>query len=164
MQVSYIFAMDRNRGIGFENKLPWRLPADLAFFKKTTLGHPVVMGRRTFDSLGGRTLPGRTNIVLTQNRSYTAEGCEVVHSADEAVERFGGAGELFVIGGTEAFRLFMPYVMRMYITRIEHEFVCDVFFDGLPEREWKLVSSEKGPRDEKNPYDYYFEVYERVDV
>jgi dihydrofolate reductase len=160
VSVSFIFAMDRNRGIGLNNALPWHLPEDLKFFKRVTLGSAILMGRKTYESIG-KALPGRTNIILTQNEAFRAEGCEVVHSIPEVVSRYRDE-ELFVIGGAEVFRLFMSEVTRMYITRIEHAFEADTFFNELPEGEWKLVSSEQGVKDEKNPYEYYFEVYERI--
>jgi dihydrofolate reductase len=159
MSISFIFAMDRNHAIGVNNRLPWRLPADLAFFKRVTMGNPILMGRKTYESIG-KPLPGRENVILTQNTSFTAEGCVVVHSVSEALERYQGQ-ELFVIGGVEAFRLFLPYVDKMYITTIEHEFEADTFFTELDLSGWDQASSERGPQDEKNPYEYYFKVYEK---
>ncbi|WP_306293553.1 dihydrofolate reductase [Paenibacillus sp. 32352] len=161
--ISFIVAMDEQRGIGVDNRLPWHLPADLAFFKRVTSGHTILMGRKTFESIG-RPLPKRRNVILTRDRAFTAEGCEVVHSVEEALERYGAAsesGELFVIGGAEVFRLFMPYADKMYITEIAHRFEADTFLDELDLSGWTIVSREKGPRDEKNPYDYEFVIYER---
>jgi dihydrofolate reductase len=152
--------MDRGRVIGRGNELPWHLPADLKFFKQTTLGHPILMGRKTYESIG-KPLPGRQNIVLTRSADFSAEGCEVVHTPEEAVARFAREDELFVIGGAEIFRLFMPYVDKMYITRIDYDFEGDTYFPEIEKSEWKLVSSEAGTRDEKNPYDYRFEIYLR---
>jgi dihydrofolate reductase len=160
MTISYIVAMGRDRSIGKDNKLPWRLPADLAYFKKTTMGHPILMGRKTYDSIG-RPLPGRTNVVLTRSQDFQAEGCVVVHTAEEAMERFA-AEELFVTGGTEMFRLFMPYADKMYITWIDAEFEADTFFPEYDEALWRLVSEEPGVTDERNPYAYSFRVYERI--
>nr|AIA18731.1 Dihydrofolate reductase [uncultured bacterium] len=159
MSISFIFAMDRNRAIGKDNGLPWHLPADLKFFRKVTMGNPILMGRKTYDSIG-KPLPGRENVILTRNKTFTAEGCVVVHTVAEAIERYRDQ-ELFVIGGVEAFRLFLPHVSRMYITEIEHEFEADTFFTQLDLTGWELVSSEQGPQDEKNPYEYYFRVYEK---
>lgn len=163
MIISFIVAMDERRGIGVDNKLPWHLPADLAFFKKVTTGHTILMGRKTFESIG-RPLPKRRNVVLTRDPHFAAEGCEIVHSVQEAIERYGGdaeGGELFVIGGAEVFRLFMPYADNLYITEIAHRFEADTFFDPIEETEWRVISREQGLRDEKNPYDYEFVVYER---
>ncbi|MEC0228919.1 dihydrofolate reductase [Paenibacillus alba] len=159
MSISFIFAMDRNRAIGLNNTLPWHLPADLKFFKAVTLGHPILMGRKTYDSIG-KPLPGRRNIILTQNPAFQAEGCEVVHSVQEAVEAFQDQ-ELFVIGGAEIFRLFSEVVNRMYITFIEHEFEADTYISELDLSQWSLQSSEQGERNEKNPYEYYFRIYEK---
>ncbi|RTE11677.1 dihydrofolate reductase [Paenibacillus whitsoniae] len=159
MSISFIFAMDRNRAIGVNNKLPWHLPADLKFFKAVTMGHPILMGRKTYESIG-KPLPGRRNVILTQNATYAADGCDVMHSVEEVVEAFRDQ-ELFVIGGAEIFRLFSGSVSKMYITFIEHEFVADTFMSELDLSGWTLVSSEQGVRDEKNPYDYAFRIYER---
>ncbi|GAB7054360.1 dihydrofolate reductase [Paenibacillus sp. YK5] len=166
MTISLIFAMDEARGIGIDNKLPWRLPADLAFFKKTTLGHTILMGRKTYDSIG-KPLPGRRNVILTRDPEFKAEGCEIVHSAKEAVKPYGRGGdkaseELFVIGGAELFGLLLPHADRMYITEIAHRFEADTFFPEIDRTQWRVVSREKGIRDEKNPYDYEFVLYERV--
>jgi dihydrofolate reductase len=159
MSISFIFAMDRNRAIGVNNKLPWHLPGDLKFFKNVTMGHPILMGRKTYESIG-KPLPGRRNVILTQNTAYQAEGCEVIHSVDEAIEAFRDQ-ELFVIGGAEIFKLFTSHVNRMYITYIEDEFEADTFMSDLDLSNWTLVSSEQGERNEKNPYEYYFRIYER---
>ncbi|MCY9657918.1 dihydrofolate reductase [Paenibacillus chondroitinus] len=160
MSISFIFAMDRNRAIGVNNTLPWHLPGDLKFFKSVTMGHPILMGRKTYESIG-RPLPGRRNVILTQNTEFRAEGCEVIHSVDEAVQAFKDQ-ELFVIGGAEIFRLFAEKVDRMYITFIEHEFEADTYMSELDLSEWTLVSSEQGERNEKNPYEYYFRIYQRA--
>lgn len=162
MSISFIFAMDQNRAIGKDNKLPWHLPADLNFFKNVTTGHSILMGRKTYESIG-RPLPRRRNVVLTQNANFTAEGCEVIHAVDEALQRFGDE-ELFVIGGTEMFRLFLPYVTRMYITQIEYKFEADVFFPEMDMKGWRLISNEQGVQDEKNPYVYFFQIYEKKAV
>jgi len=159
VSISFIFAMDRNRAIGLNNKLPWHLPADLKFFKNVTMGHPILMGRKTYDSIG-KPLPGRRNVILTQNREFHAEGCEIVHSVEEAVQQFADE-ELFVIGGAEIFRLMESVVDRMYITYIEHEFEADTHFGEVDMSQWTLLSSEQGVRDEKNPYVYDFRIYER---
>jgi dihydrofolate reductase len=159
MSISFILAMDAQKAIGLNNQLPWRLPADLAYFKRITLNHTVLMGRKTYESMG-KPLPNRINVILTQNKDYTAEGCVIVHSVEEAVDRYKDE-ELFVIGGAEIFRLFMPYVDRMYITRIEHEFAADTFFPDYAADEWQLISSEDGVTNDKNPYTYSFLLYER---
>ncbi|NEW08127.1 dihydrofolate reductase [Paenibacillus sp. SYP-B3998] len=159
MSISFIFAMDRNRAIGINNKLPWHLPADLKFFKSVTMGHPILMGRKTYESIG-KPLPGRRNIILTQNAEFQAEGCEVVHSVDEVVGMFRDE-ELFVIGGAEIFKLLAVNVERKYVTYIDDEFEADTYFAETDLSEWTLVSTEQGERNEKNPYDYYFRIYDR---
>ncbi|MEW9699752.1 dihydrofolate reductase [Paenibacillus sp. SI8] len=162
MSISFIFAMDRNRAIGLKNNLPWHLPADLKFFRLTTTGHPILMGRKTYESIG-KPLPGRRNVILTQNRDFQAEGCDVVHSVQQVVETFRDV-ELFVIGGAEIFNLFAQDVDRMYITYIEHEFEADTYFSEMDMSAWTLVSEEKGGQNEKNPYEYYFRIYDRKKV
>jgi dihydrofolate reductase len=159
MTISLLLAMDRNNGIGIDNKLPWRLPADMAYFKRLTEGHTVLMGRRTYESIG-RPLPNRRNVVVTRDRSWRAAGCEVVHDLGEALERYGREDELFVIGGGEVFAAVMPFADKLYITRIEHEFAADTFFPAVDESVWRLVSRVPGVKDERNPYDYAFLVYE----
>ncbi|MCL6585986.1 MAG: dihydrofolate reductase [Anoxybacillus sp.] len=159
--ISLIVAMDNNRVIGKDNQLPWHLPADLAYFKKTTMGHPIVMGRKTFVSIG-RPLPGRENIIVTRNRSFQAEGCTIIHSvADIKTIASERKEEVFVIGGAEIFQATLPFADRLYITKIDAHFPGDKFFPPFSETDWRLVSSTKGPKDEKNPYDYTFLVYER---
>lgn len=160
MLVSFIVAMGRNKSIGANNQLPWRLPADLAYFKRVTMGHPIVMGRKTYESIG-RPLPGRTNVIVTRDPAFRAEGCVVVHTPEEAIARCGEAEELFVIGGAEIFRLFMPHADKLYITHIDEDFEADTFFREFVESEWTLESEEPGVKDERNPYDYAFRVYSR---
>ncbi|MBX9996073.1 dihydrofolate reductase [Priestia aryabhattai] len=161
MVISFIFAMDKNRLIGKGNSLPWHLPADLKFFKQVTTGHPVVMGRKTHESIG-KPLPGRENIILTRNISYDAKGCTVLNSIS-AIEEMGKKEkkEIFIIGGAEIYKLAFPIADRLYITTIDEEFEGDTYFPEFNESEWRLVSREKGLKDEKNPYDYYFTIYER---
>ncbi|MEO3945707.1 dihydrofolate reductase [Gorillibacterium sp. CAU 1737] len=157
--ITFIVAMGRDRSIGRNNQLPWRLPADLAYFKRTTMGHSILMGRKTFESIG-KPLPGRTNIVATRDEAFQAEGVQVVHSPREAADAFGDQ-ELFVIGGAEIFRLFYPYADRLHLTVIDAVFEADTYFSVWDEAEWKLLSVTPGVTDEKNPYVYEFRVYER---
>jgi dihydrofolate reductase len=158
--LSLIWAMGNNQVIGINNKLPWHLPAELAYFKKVTTGHPIIMGRRTFESIG-RPLPGRTNVVLTRDQAFIAEGVVVVHSAEEVLEQYGRAGA-FVIGGTQVYRQFLPNAERLYITMIEQDFEGDEYFPEIDWSEWRLVDEHMGLQDEKNPYVYSFKVYDRV--
>jgi len=157
--ITFILAMGRNHAIGYRNGLPWRLPADLAYFKRTTMGQTVLMGRKTFESIG-KPLPGRTNIVATRDPDFRAEGVQVVRSPREAAEQFRDR-ELFVIGGAEIFRLFYPYADRLLLTVIDADFAADRFFPEWNEEDWILVSRTPGVTDEKNPYPYEFRVYER---
>ncbi|MCM3162995.1 dihydrofolate reductase [Metabacillus litoralis] len=159
--ISLLVAMDTNRLIGKDNQLPWHLPQDLAYFKKTTLNHKIVMGRKTFESIG-RPLPGRVNIIVTRDQNYSQEGCLVLHSIEDIKELSEQTEEeIFVIGGAEIFQQILPYSDRLYITHIHHEFEGDTYFPKTNEEEWEMVKSEKGIRDEKNPFDYEFVVYEK---
>jgi len=159
--ISFIVAMDKNRVIGKDNKLPWHLPADLAFFKRVTMGNPIIMGRKTFEAIG-RVLPGRENIIVTRDNNYQAEGCRILHSVEEIVEIDKlTKEELFVIGGAEIFKEAFPFAKKLYITLIDEEFTGDTYFPEFVNDEWELVSKEKGQKDEKNPYDYYYLTYIR---
>jgi dihydrofolate reductase len=160
--ISLLVAMDKNQLIGKDNDLPWRLPADLAYFKRVTMGHPIIMGRKTYDSIG-RPLPGRENIIVTRDTSYEAEGCKVIHSIEEIVKMNEQTDqELFVIGGAEIFKEILPHSDRLYITEINEEFDGDTYFPAFDKAEWKVISEEQGIKDEKNPYDYTFLVYEKI--
>ncbi|MEI4802102.1 dihydrofolate reductase [Bacillus sp. NPDC077411] len=159
--ISLLVAMDKNRLIGKDNQLPWHLPADLAYFKKVTMGHPIIMGRKTFESIG-RPLPGRTNIILTRNQNYEMEGCEVIHSIDDVKKMDEQMNEeLFVIGGAEIFKEVLPFADRLYITQIEEVFEGDTFFPEINYNEWEEISATQGVTDEKNPYTYAYHVYDR---
>ncbi|WP_281889735.1 dihydrofolate reductase [Paenibacillus sp. YYML68] len=167
MTISLIAAMDQGGGIGHHNKMPWHLPADLQYFKRTTMGAPVLMGRKTFESIGCKPLPGRRNIVLTRDEQYAAEGCEVVSSVDDIVSLYGQNGdrsgeELFVIGGAEVYKLLLPAADKLYLTEIARRFEADAFFPEVTPEEWQVTSRTAGVKDERNPYDYEFVVYERA--
>ncbi|MGG1245522.1 dihydrofolate reductase DfrA [Bacillus spizizenii] len=158
--ISFIFAMDANRLIGKDNDLPWHLPNDLAYFKKVTSGHSIIMGRKTYESIG-RPLPNRKNIVVTSAPASEFPGCTVVSSLRDVLDICSGSGECFVIGGAQLYTALFPYADRLYMTKIHHEFEGDRHFPEFDETNWKLVSSERGIKDEKNPYDYEFLVYEK---
>ena len=154
--ISLIAAMDKNRVIGNkDNALPWRLPADLKHFKNITLGKPIIMGRKTFESIG-RPLPERTNIIITRNKKYRAPGCVVVSSPEDALRVAGNAKEIMVIGGAEIFAKFYPLAKRMYLTLIDAEFEGNVYFPEWDPAEWHEVTREPHEPDEKNPYKYTF--------
>ena len=157
--ISFIFAMDRNRVIGKDNQLPWHLPNDLKFFKETTHGHAVIMGRKTHESIG-RPLPERRNLVLTTQQGYEAPGCEVVHAVDELP--LDTAEELFVIGGAEIYRALLPVADRLYVTHIDAEFEGDAFFPEIDPAVWTAVSETEGVVDERNRHAHRFVVYERT--
>lgn len=161
MNISIIVAMATNRVIGHENRLPWHLPADLQHFKQITMGKPILMGRKTWESIG-RPLPGRTNIVITRDESYSADGCVVVHSLDAALEAARDSDEIMVIGGAEFYRQVLPRASTLYLTLVEGEFEGDAFFPEIDGNEWREVEhSHHGP-DEKNPHAYSFIRLERV--
>ncbi|CAM4433778.1 dihydrofolate reductase [Paenibacillus endophyticus] len=160
MSITLIAAMDRNRTIGVDNKLPWRLPAEMAFFKKTTLGKTVVMGRKTFESLP-KPLVDRLNVVLTRQKDYEPVGCEIVYSVAEAIERFKGE-ELIVIGGADVYAQFLPLADTLLLTEVAVEVEGgDAFFPLFAESDWKLVESEPHESDEKNKHAFTFQTFIR---
>lgn len=157
--VNLIVAMDQNRVIGAAGKLPWHLPADLKRFKALTLGHPIVMGRKTFESIG-RPLPGRTNVVVTRQQSYQAVGCTVVHSLEAAFEAVRGHGEVFLIGGGELFEQAMGIADRIYATEIDTAVVGgDAYFPAIDFGRWTLLERVDCKPDPKNPYSYAYVTY-----
>jgi dihydrofolate reductase len=161
MKISIIVAMAANHVIGHENRLPWHLPADLQHFKQITMGKPILMGRKTYESIG-RPLPGRTNIVITRDESYTAEGCVVVHSMEEAMQAAGDSDEVMVIGGAEFYQQALPQADALYLTLVEGEFEGDAFFPEINEDEWREVERSDFGSDEKNPHAYSFVRMDRV--
>ena len=153
--------MDRERVIGVANRMPWRLPADLKRFRVLTWGHRVVMGRKTFESIG-RPLPGRTNVVVTRDPGYRAEGCEVVHSLDEALAAGRGEAEVFVIGGGEVYARTIGLADRLYVTAVDTEVAGgDAYFPEIDPRQWRLEEEASFLPDEKNPYGYSYRTYVR---
>jgi len=163
MIISLILAADEQNGIGKNNQLLCHLPADLKYFKQTTIGHDIVMGRKTYESVG-RLLPGRTNIIITRNPDFKIEGAVIANSVEEAIHyaKSHQENELFITGGGEIFKLSMKYTDRIYLTRIHHTFDGDTFFPELDKEKWKQVKEEKHLADEKNKYDYSFLVYEKI--
>jgi len=158
--LSLIVAMDRNRLIGSENGLPWHLPADLAFFKRTTMGKPIIMGRRTFESIG-RALPGRRNIVVTRASGFAAEGCEIAGGIDRAIELCEPSDEIMLIGGASLYRQTLQRASCLYVTRIDHEFDGDTWFPEFDESRWRVEMQQDCEADERNPYAYSFVKYVR---
>lgn len=160
MIVSLVVAMGRNRVIGRDNALPWHLPADLRYFRAVTLGKPVVMGRRTHESIG-RPLPGRDNIVISRDPAYRAEGCVVLPSLEAAYEHGRASAELMVIGGASLYRQALARAQRIYLTEIGAEFEGDTFFPALEAADWREAARDDRPADGKNPYPHSFVVLER---
>jgi dihydrofolate reductase len=160
MTVSLVVAASTNNVIGRDGGLPWHLPDDLRYFKRITTGKPVIMGRRTFESIG-RPLPERHNIVITRDPNYVAEGCDVVSSIGEALELTGDADEVMVIGGGQVYRDFMPHADRIYMTRVQAEVQGDTLFPGIDGNTWRLVSSEHHAADDKHEYAFEVAVFER---
>jgi dihydrofolate reductase len=162
MILSLLVAAAKNNVIGKDNKLPWHLPNDLKYFKNLTWGMPILMGRKTFDSIG-KPLPGRKSIVITRNESWAEEGVSVVHSIDEAIAKAESFGvkEIFVIGGAEIFRTALLQADRIYLTRIHQNIDGDVFFPQINEADWQLASERFCEADEKNSYNHSYQVWER---
>lgn len=161
MVISLIVAVSQNNVIGKENRLPWHLPEDLKYFKNTTWAMPIVMGRKTWESLG-KALPGRTNIVISRNNEFNAEGAHVVDSLESAkkIAEALDVKEIFVIGGAEIFSLALPLAQRLYLTRIHQDFEGDVFFPAIDPSKWELAFKRDCQPDEKNKYAYSFERWE----
>ncbi|RNB59368.1 dihydrofolate reductase [Brevibacillus gelatini] len=157
--ISIITAFDRNRLIGNNNSLPWKLPRDLAYFKEKTLGKVVVQGRKTFESLK-KPLFDRTNVILTSRPDFHVEGCYVSHSVKDILERYRNEDEVFVIGGASVYKQFLPHTSRIYITFVDAEFEGDTYFPVFDMNDWELVSMKKGIKDEQNKHDHTFFVYE----
>ena len=149
--------MSRNKVIGNKGQLPWRLPEDMQHFVKITTGCTVVMGRKTFESIG-KPLKNRINIILTRDKNYQKEGCIVLNDIEDVVKEFGEEN-LMVIGGEEIYRQFLPHTKRIYITQIDEDFEGDTFFPDFKDDNWIKESEERGIKDENNPYNYYFQVY-----
>jgi dihydrofolate reductase len=161
MSLSIIAAMDKNQLIGNQGAIPWKLPADLQHFKQITMGSPIIMGRKTFESLA-RPLPGRTNIIMTKNKNYSADGCLIVHSAAEIFKKFlNKEEEAFIIGGEEIYKTFLPYSNKLYLTMIDNEFSGDTYFPEINWQNWLKLAEEKGTTDSNNPYSYSYHVYQR---
>lgn len=160
MRISLIAAAASNRVIGTGGNLPWHLPDDFRYFKAVTTGHPVVMGRRTWMSIG-KPLPGRTNIVMTRRYDYVAEGARVVHSVDEALDAAGEASEIFVIGGGEVYEHFLPAADRVHLTHVDAVVDGDTRFPVLDEEQWELASCEPHSADARHAHAFEFRVYDR---
>jgi len=160
MIISLVAAMGNGRVIGIENRLPWRLPADMKHFRTLTMGKPVLMGRKTFESVG-KPLAGRTNIVVTQDKTYQPIGVKVAHTIDEALAIAGEAQEVMVIGGASFYMQLLPRAQRLYLTEIHHDFAGDALFPAWDSAEWHEVHRDNHAPDGDNAYPYSFVTLER---
>ena len=162
MRISIILAMDEKRGIGYKNRLPWHLPADLRHFRIITLGHHIIMGRKTFQSIG-KPLMGRQNIILTRNLHLKIDGCIMSHSLNHALEiaRSNGEDEVFIIGGGEIYSQSLPLADRIYLTLVHTDSDSDIYFPEINESEWQLTHSRYYPADEENKHPMTFKLLDR---
>jgi dihydrofolate reductase len=160
--ISIIVAIGNNNVIGIKNSLPWHLPADFKYFKETTLGKTIVMGLKTFESIGGKPLSGRKNIILNNNEGYKApDGCLVARSIGELLEITKNEKEIMICGGASVYGQFLPLANRLYITFVHGDFEGDTFFPEFDKKEWEEVKRTDNKADEKNAYDYSFVVFEK---
>jgi len=159
-ELSLIVAMDDNRLIGRNNDLPWQMPADLAYFKRTTMGKPIIMGRKTFASIG-RPLPGRRNIVITRDSGFSAAGCEIANGIKAALSLCSDAEEAMLIGGASLYQQTIDQATRLYVTRIHHSFEGDTWFPEIDLGLWKQETREDHEADHSNPYAYSFMKFVR---
>ncbi len=165
MIISFIVAASTNNVIGKNNQLPWSLPNDMKFFKNITWAMPVLMGRKSFESLG-KPLPGRLNIVITRQNNWKPEGTTIVHSVEDAIKVATAAdyNEAFIIGGGEIFKEAMPVADKIYLTRVDVTLEGDAFFPVMNPKEWLMVSEQSFPTDKKHAYAYHFQLWERNKV
>lgn len=162
MEISIIVATSKNNVIGVNNQLPWHLPADLKYFKSLTNGHPIIMGRKTYDSIG-RPLPNRENIIITRDKNFTSNDLVIKDSIDEAIEQCKNQDEVFIIGGDTIYKQTIDIATKLYITRVDTIIENgDAFFPEINVTEWEKTSVEHFEKDEKNKFDYSFEVYVRI--
>jgi dihydrofolate reductase len=161
MVISLIWAMNDARVIGIENRLPWKLPADMKWFRRHTLGKPVIMGRSTFESFGSKPLPERLNIVVSRNNDYQAEGAVVVPSLDEALRAAGDVEEVMIIGGSSIYQQMLPRADRLYMTVVHADVKGDAWFPAFDQDQWQVIEEEHHEADEKNPHDYSFYILTR---
>lgn len=159
-RLCIIVAMARNRTIGIDNTMPWRIPEDLKHFKALTMGHHMIMGRKTFDSIG-KPLPGRTTVVVTRAPNLKIEGCIMAHSLEEAIAVCAGDDKVFIVGGAELYQQALPLVDTLYITEIQQEVEGDAYFPEFDKGAWQAVSREQRSQTEPEALEYHFAVYQR---
>jgi len=161
MKISMIAAVAHNNVLGADNKIPWHMPKDFQYFKRMTMGKPIIMGRKTFASLG-KPLPGRHNIVMTTQQDFNADDCTIVHTPEQALAACGNCEEAMVIGGAEIYQLFLDQADRIYLTEITLDCHGDTFFPEFDKTIWEEVQREPQASDEKNPHPYSFVIYEKT--
>jgi len=161
MVISLIVAMSKNHVIGVDNQLPWHLPVDLKYFKETTMGKPIVMGRKTFQSIG-RPLPGRENIVLTREATFKAPGCWITGDIESVLKKYADTPELMITGGAQIFEQTLSLAQRLYITYVDVELKGETFFPYFDMAEWKEIARTMHLADEKNKYNCTFCIFERI--
>ncbi len=159
-RISIIVAMAKNRTIGINNTLPWRCPEDLKHFKSLTMGHHMIMGRKTFDSIG-KPLPGRTTVVVTRNRELKIEGCSMANSLQQALDACAGDSEIFVVGGAELYTQALPLADTLYLTEIQQEVTGDAHFPAFDKTEWQEIAREQRSQDIPQPLTYHFVTLQR---
>lgn len=157
--LTAIWAQDKNGLIGKDETLPWHLPNDLKFFKEKTIGHTLVMGRKTYEGMGKRALPKRTTIIMTSDRNYQADNVSIMHSLQEVLTYAADQEEVFIGGGAGIFQAFLPYCEKIYRTVIQAEFEGDTYFPEIDWTEWQLVEEQPGLVDEKNQYPHVFQTW-----
>ncbi len=155
MKISIIVAIAKNKVIGLGENLPWDIPSDMAWFKKNTMGKPVIMGQKTFESIG-KPLAGRKNIILTFDKNYFPKGCEVAYSIDHALEKAKKAEEVMIAGGASIYKQFLPLADYLYLTIIDHDFEGDVYFPDFDYNEWEEIERIENKVSENNPYKHTF--------
>jgi dihydrofolate reductase len=160
-KISIIVAMAQNRTIGIKNTLPWRCPEDLKHFKTLTMGHHMIMGRKTFDSIG-KPLPGRTTVVITRNHSLKLDGCLIAHSMHEAIAACAGDDEVFIVGGAELYSQAIPLAETLYITEIQQNIDGDAHFPSFDINKWQEIERIKQHQTMPQPLSYHFVTYKRL--
>jgi dihydrofolate reductase len=159
-KISILVAMAKNRTIGINNTLPWRCPEDLKHFKALTMGHHMIMGRKTFDSIG-KPLPGRTTVVVTRNANLKIEGCVIAHSLQEAIAACAGDEEIFIVGGAELYAQSIPLADTLYLTEIQQEISGDAHFPAINHSEWQETAREKRTQEQPQALEFHFTTYSR---
>jgi dihydrofolate reductase len=160
MNISIVASIGKNNELGINNKLLWHLSDDLKNFKEITTGHTIVMGEKTYESIG-KPLPNRRNIIITRIKDYEKAGCEVAHSPEDVLKLTENDNEIFIIGGGQIYKLFLPIANKLYLTEVDTSLEADTFFPKFNQDDWNLVSSTHHPKDERNEYSFSFNVYEK---